>query len=61
MNRTSGVSVGFVLWLVIGVVVAINHGYASHGLHTSAQIINFVLATLLWPAVWPIGYHFQVH
>ena len=38
------------IWVVIGLVVAINKGYGDH-MHTASQIGTFVLATVLWPVL----------
>jgi hypothetical protein len=35
------------LWVIIGVVVAINNGYDE--MHNASEIATFVLAVLLWP------------
>lgn len=47
---SSRVSISWVLlvWLVIGVVVAINKDYAD-SLDTGSQIATFLLAVFLWP------------
>ena len=43
-----GVSFAGVLYLLIGVVVALTNGYA---VHTIGQLVSFVLAIVLWPLV----------
>lgn len=44
------VSLGFVLWIVIGLVVASNKGFLSH-LDTLSGVLSAVLAVLVWPLV----------
>jgi hypothetical protein len=46
--REYGVSFFGVLYLLIGVVVALSNGYA---IHTIGELLSFVLAVLLWPLV----------
>lgn len=43
-----GVSLFGLVYLIIGVVVAIGNGYAIHGI---GELLSFVLAMLLWPLV----------
>jgi hypothetical protein len=43
-----GVSFLGVLYLLIGVVVALTNGYS---IHTIGELLSFVLAVLLWPLV----------
>jgi len=43
-----GVSFAGVLYLLIGVVVALTNGYA---VHTIGELVSFVLAIVLWPLV----------
>jgi hypothetical protein len=35
------------VWVIIGVVVAINKGYDE--MHNASEIATFVLAVILWP------------
>jgi hypothetical protein len=35
------------VWVIIGVIVAINKGYDE--MHNASQIATFVLAVILWP------------
>jgi len=56
------VSISWVLlvWLIIGVVVAINKDYAR-ALDTGSQIATFLLAVVLWPIPatgGAVGIHF---
>ncbi len=43
-----GVSIFSVIYLIIGVVVALTNGYA---IHTFGQLLSFLLAMFLWPLV----------
>jgi hypothetical protein len=45
---SNGVSVGTLVWIVIGVVVALSHGY---GITNFSSVLSFLLAMLLWPLV----------
>lgn len=42
------VSLGTLLWIIIGVVIAVSHGYAINNV---SSLVSFVLALLLWPLV----------
>ena len=44
------VSLGFVIWVVIGLVVAANHEYLDD-LGTLSSVLSAVLAVLAWPLV----------
>ncbi len=44
------VSIGFVIWIVIGLVVAANHDFLSN-LDTLSGVLSAVLAVLAWPLV----------
>ncbi len=44
------VSLGFVIWIVIGLIVASNHGFLGH-LDTLSGVLSAVLAVLAWPLV----------
>lgn len=44
------VSLGFVIWLVVGLVVAANHGFLGH-LDNLSGVLSAVLAVLAWPLV----------
>lgn len=44
------VSLGFVIWLVIGLVVAANEGFLGR-LDSLSGILSAVLAVLAWPLV----------
>lgn len=43
-----GVSLFGILYLLIGVVVALTNGYP---IHTIGDLLSFILAILLWPLV----------
>lgn len=44
----SGVSLGSLIWIIIGVVVALTHGYPIDNLST---LLSFLLAVFLWPLI----------
>lgn len=44
------VSLGFVIWVVIGLVVAANHGYLDD-LGSLSSVLSAALAVLAWPLV----------
>jgi ABC-type anion transport system duplicated permease subunit len=44
------VSLGFVIWIVIGLLVAANRGFLSH-LDSLSGVLSAVLAVLAWPLV----------
>ena len=44
----NGVSLGTLVWLIIGVVVALSHGYSIANL---SSLVSFLLAMFLWPLV----------
>jgi ABC-type anion transport system duplicated permease subunit len=44
------VSLGFVIWILIGVVVAANEGFLGH-LDTVSGVLSAVLAVVAWPLV----------
>ncbi|HEY8524720.1 MAG TPA: hypothetical protein VIL48_07150 [Acidimicrobiales bacterium] len=48
MNRRVNVSWVTVIWIVIGVIVAINQNYGEN-LDSGSRIATFVLAVILWP------------
>jgi hypothetical protein len=43
-----GISLGTLVYLIIGVVVALSTGY---GITSLGQLLNFILALFLWPLV----------
>lgn len=43
-----GVSLFGIVYIIIGVVVALSNGYV---IHTGGQLLSFVLAMFLWPLV----------
>ena len=46
----SGPSIGGIVWIVIGLVVAASHAYFVH-LTAVMSILSALLAVLLWPLV----------
>jgi ABC-type anion transport system duplicated permease subunit len=50
MLRSRQVSLGGVIWLVVGVIVASSHHFLDH-FQTVSQIGSAVLAVLVWPLV----------
>ncbi len=52
------VSLGFVVWLVIGLVVAANREFLSH-LDSLTGILSALLAVLAWPLV-VLGVHVAI-
>ena len=50
MNR-SGISLGSVVYLIIGLIVAANRGYLAAGIHTVGEILTIILVIILWPLV----------
>ena len=44
------VSLGFVVWLIVGLVVAANHGFLGR-LDNLSGVLSAVLAVLAWPLV----------
>ena len=49
MNRRRGVSLFTLIYLAIGVVVALTKGYNTFT--SFSEILSFVIAVILWPAV----------
>jgi hypothetical protein len=48
MRRSRSVSLGAVLYLIIGLVVALSNGYPITDL---SSLLSFLLALFLWPLV----------
>lgn len=48
MDRRFSISWVLLIWLIIGVVVAINKDY-GRSLDSASQVATFLLAVLLWP------------
>lgn len=44
------VSLGFVIWLVVGLIVAANRGFLGN-LDSLSGVLSAVLAVLAWPLV----------
>ena len=55
----SRISLGTVVWLVIGVILASSHHYLNNINHLK-QIVSAVLAILLWPLLL-LGINLHVH
>jgi hypothetical protein len=50
MTPRSGSSLGTVIWLIVGIVVASSHHYFAH-VRALKPIVSLVLAIVLWPLV----------
>jgi hypothetical protein len=48
MNSRVSISWVLLVWLIVGVVVAINKDY-GRALDNGSQIATFILAVILWP------------
>jgi hypothetical protein len=48
MRRNRSVSLGTVIYLIIGLVVALSNGY---GITDLSSLLSFILALFLWPLV----------
>ncbi len=44
------VSLGFVIWIVVGLIIAANRGFLGH-LDSLSGILSALLAVLAWPLV----------
>jgi hypothetical protein len=53
----SGVSLGTLVWVVLGVVIALSHGYT---ITNFSSLVSFVLAMFLWPLVL-LGVDLHIH
>jgi hypothetical protein len=53
----SGVSLGTLVWVVLGVVIALSHGYT---ITNFSSLVSFVLAMFLWPLVL-LGIDLHIH
>jgi ABC-type anion transport system duplicated permease subunit len=56
--RGRNISLGAVVWIVIGLIVAANHNFLDH-LDTISRILSAVLAVAVWPLV-VIHVHFGI-
>jgi hypothetical protein len=54
-----GIGLLFVVYIVVGIIVAATHRYWSH-LHTIKQVGSALLATVLWPLVL-VGINLHIH
>lgn len=52
-------SLGTVIWLIVGVILASSHHYFKHVNHIK-PIVSAVLAILLWPLLL-LGINLHVH
>jgi ABC-type anion transport system duplicated permease subunit len=50
MYRRRPVSLGLVIWVVIGLLVASTHHYLENA-HTVGGLLSAVLAVVLWPLI----------
>jgi hypothetical protein len=57
MRRSRSVSLGTVLYLIIGLVVALSNGY---GITDFSSLLSFLLALFLWPLVL-LGVNLQLN
>jgi hypothetical protein len=57
--RSRGISLGTIIWIIVGVVIASSHHYLSH-LNGLKLIISAVLAILLWPLLL-LGINLHIH
>ena len=48
--RRRQVSLGFVVWVVVGMIVAANHHFLEH-LDTLSRVLSAMLAVAAWPLV----------
>ena len=48
MRRNRSVSLGTIVYLIIGLVVALSNGY---GITDLSSLVSFLLALFLWPLV----------
>ena len=55
------VSILGVVYFVIGILVAVGYHYASGGISSISQIINFILAVIFWPLVLFLHVAFTFH
>jgi hypothetical protein len=44
-----GVSLGTLIWIIVGIVVALSNGYS--GITNFSSLVSFLLALFLWPLV----------
>jgi ABC-type anion transport system duplicated permease subunit len=57
-RRRRRLSLGAIVWVVIGVIVAVNHHFFEH-LDTVSRLLSAVMAVMLWPLVL-LGIHFGI-
>lgn len=56
--RRRQVSLGVLVWIVVGMIVAANHGFLTH-LDSLSHVLSAVLAVAVWPLVL-LRIHFGV-
>ena len=59
MLRSRGPSLGLIIWIVVGIILASNHHYFGN-LNTLARIVSALLAILLWPLLL-LGINLHIH
>jgi len=50
MSGRVRIPIVLLIWVLIGIVVAINKGYGEH-MHNASEVGTFALATVLWPVL----------
>lgn len=50
MNTRVRMPLVLLVWLIVGIIIAVNKDYAHH-LDNASRIGTFVLAVLLWPVL----------
>ena len=48
--RSRQVSLGLVVWIVVGMIVAANHQFIKH-LDSLSRVLSAILAVAVWPLV----------
>jgi hypothetical protein len=61
MRARVGVPVVFIIWVVIGIIVAIDHGYGHGGPNGLSRAVSFIAAAVLWPFVAWADAKFHIH
>jgi hypothetical protein len=57
MLRKSGASLITLIWIAVGIVVALNHGYNT--IKNVSDVLSLALAVVLWPAIL-LGHNLHV-
>ncbi len=58
MNKRGGPGLLTIIYLIVGVFVASDHGYIHH--HSLGQVVSTLLAILLWPLVLIFGVNLHI-